>query len=84
MEQTRPKGAQKKPWGRFKIACAVLFFSGLRLNEVAFIKEKDILELVEHHKLQVYQAKVDINREVRFRSSAIPFIKKAYDLLCFC
>ena len=79
MSSPKPKRAHAKSWGRFKITCSILFFGGLRLNEVAALGPSEIEEILEHKKISIYQKKVNKFREVIFIDRAIPFIEKAYE-----
>ena len=36
-KEERPKHTKRKPWGRFQLTCAILAFTGARLNELRFI-----------------------------------------------
>ena len=47
MSSPKPKRAHAKSWGRFKITCSILFFGGLRLNEVAALGPSEIEEITE-------------------------------------
>lgn len=79
MNAPKPKGVHAKSWGRFLITSAILFFSGLRLNEIAVLTEADIQQIISQKKLYIYQKKVNQYRNVRFIDKAIPYIKKAFD-----
>ena len=79
MDASKPKGAHEKTWGRFKITSAILFYSGLRLNQAALLTKEDIKIIVEEKKIFIYQKNIDQYREIVFIDQAIPFIKKAFE-----
>jgi hypothetical protein len=76
MNAPRPKKAHARA---FKITCSILFFCGLRWNEVALLNRENIEEILNQTKLSVYQKKVDKFRNVRFIEKSISFIKKAFE-----
>lgn len=79
MMSPRPKNAQRKSWGRFQITCSILFFGGLRINEIASLQYSDIENILKTKKLNLYQKKVNQYRSVLFIDKAIFYIKNAFD-----
>jgi len=39
LKADKPKGAHQLTWARFQLASVILFFSGLRINEIACIRK---------------------------------------------
>lgn len=57
MRTRKPKGAQRLSWSRFKIACVILFFTGLRASEAVYTTREMIDSLIQHKRCQYYQPK---------------------------
>ncbi len=66
----RPKGTHKLTWERFQLTATILFFSGLRINELARVDQKMINDILEYGKMTLYQSKVNKYRTVRFTDHA--------------
>lgn len=79
MNTPKSKKAHDKSWGHFLITSAILFYGGLRLNEIAILTEVDIQQIIHEKKLYIYQKKVNQYREIRFIDSSIFYIKKAFE-----
>jgi integrase len=62
MHTKRPKGTQRLTWCRFRIACVILFFTGLRASEAAYTTNKMIDSLIKNKRCQFYQSKVNSMR----------------------
>lgn len=62
MRTRKPKGAQRLSWSRFRIACVILFFTGLKAGEVAYTTRDMIESLRKNKRCQYYQPKVNSMR----------------------
>ena len=51
-------------YSRFRVAITLLWFTGLRINEIRNLNQKEIQALIDDGALQVYQPKVNKHREV--------------------
>ena len=79
MSSEKPPKVHKKSWGRFLMTSAILFYGGLRLNEIAGLTEVDIQQIIKHKKLSIYQKKVNKYRDIFFIEKAIFYIQKTFD-----
>lgn len=75
----KPKGTHQLSWARFKVAAALLFFTGLRISEVAPVNEQMLLDIVEQGCMTFYQPKVNKHRTIRFTSHGVETIKLIFD-----
>lgn len=55
----KPPNVHKLSWSRFRIACVILYFTGLRANEVAYTTKEMIDSLINNKKGQFFQSKVN-------------------------
>lgn len=77
----KPKNVQHLTWSRFKIATTILFFTGLRVSESAYITEDIINSLINHGKCQIYQSKVDSFRTIFMPEDGVQYLKDLkYDI----
>jgi len=79
MHASKPKACHKLSWARFQVTAVLLFFTGLRVNELALFSKEMILEILDQGKITFYQAKVNKYRTVRFTSHGIKAIKLVFD-----
>lgn len=82
----RPAGANKLNWARFKVTSTVLFYTGLRINEVRLMTKEMLDDLCTKQKCSFYQTKVKKHRAVLIPPHAIasfnqiqPEIAKVYE-----
>lgn len=75
----KPKHVHNLSWARFQMTATILFFTGLRISEVAPVTQEMIQEVVEQGKLTFYQPKVNKHRTIRFTSHGINTIKKVFN-----
>ena len=73
----KPKNSNQKNWSRFLLTTAILFFSGMRVNQVALFTIPQIEEIIQTQRIQIYQPKVEQYRAVVFIDEAIPIIDTA-------
>lgn len=64
MNLNRLKNERRLSYSRFRVAITLLWFTGLRINEIRKFTEKEISALINDGTLQVYQPKVNTYREV--------------------
>lgn len=55
----KPKNAYHICWARFKVATSVLFFTGLRVNQVAFMTQEMVQDFFIDGACNFYQSKVN-------------------------
>lgn len=79
LEAPRPKGTHQLSWARFQVTATILFFTGLRISEVAPVNEEMLLEIIENGTMTFYQPKVNKYRTIRFTSHGIETIKKVFN-----
>lgn len=77
-KEQRPKHAKIKPWGQFQLICAILAFTGARLNKLRFIVHDDIIHLIKEKRLNLYQPKVNKYREVYIIDIGVSYISEIY------
>lgn len=75
IQAPKPKGSHQLSWARFQLTAAILFFTGLRISEVAPINEEMLLEIIEQGSMTFYQPKVNKYRTIRFTSHGVETIK---------
>ena len=78
-QELRPKHAHMRSWGRFQLTCAILAFTGARLNELRFISHDDVKTLIREKRLQLYQPKVNKFREIIIVDIGVSFISETYE-----
>ena len=66
MNANKPKGSHKLTWAGFQVTTAIMFFTGLKTNEVACVEKQMILDIVEKGTMSFYQSKVNKYRVIRF------------------
>ncbi len=59
MNLNRRKNERQLAYSRFRVAITLLWFTGLRINEIRDFKENEIRALIDEGTLQVYQPKVN-------------------------
>lgn len=64
MNLNRRKNERLLAYSRFRVAITLLWFTGLRINETRLFKKSEITALIEEGTLQVYQSKVNKDREI--------------------
>ena len=74
----KPKGAHGTTWARFQLTSVLLFFSGLRINEIACIKKEMIQSIIDQGQMDFYQSKVNKYRTIRFTAVAVNTIKDVF------
>ena len=79
LKAPKPKGTHELSWARFKVTVAILFFTGLRISEVAAVSEEMLLEIVENGSMTFYQPKVNKYRTIRFTSHGVNTIKQVFN-----
>ena len=79
LKDDKPKGTHTLSWSRFKLTASLLFFSGLKLSEVAQIKKDDVEGIIKNHRLSVYQSKVNKYRNLRFTKKGVETIQKVFN-----
>lgn len=77
--KNREPGEHKLSYARFRIACILLFFSGLRLNEIRLLREVDILQIIKFFEITIYQSKTNTHKKVVFPSECVFFLEKYID-----
>lgn len=75
----KPKGSHEKTWALFQLACAVMFFTGLRINEVVGFDTDTFKELFETDKITIYQSKVNKHRCVFFSDTGRETIQMVFN-----
>ena len=75
----KPKGIHALSWAKFKLTSATLFFTGLRINEVAIVTETMVLEMIKKGQMTFYQPKVNKHRVILLSKHAIRTIKQAFN-----
>lgn len=76
LNEQRPAGANRLNWSRFKVASTVLFYTGLRINEICYMTPKMMDDLCTKQKCSFYQSKVKKERAVLLPPHAIESFKK--------
>lgn len=70
----KPKNIQHLTWSRFKIATTILFFTGLRVSESAYVTKNMLDTLIKKGKCQIYKSKVDSYRTIFLPKKGIQFL----------
>jgi site-specific recombinase XerD len=65
---------QKLTWSRFRVACVLMFFTGLRVSEVAYTPQEIINDLKQVGRCQFYQSKVNSMRTVFISTKAYKYL----------
>ena len=78
LKASRPKGIHQLTWARFQVTSTILFFTGLRIGEVAPVTEEMLEEIVEQGTMTFYQPKVNKYRTIRFTSYGVETIKRVF------
>ena len=81
---SKPKHFNHLNFSRFRIGLTILYFSGLRVNEIRLLTLSEINQLKETRQCDFYQSKVNKNRNVMLSSkclSAFTLIGKDIDLV---
>ena len=76
MNSEKPKNVQGLTWHRFKITVVILYFTGLRVNEVAYTTKNTIDLLKTNLKCEFYQKKVNASRVCFIPKFALPYFDK--------
>ncbi len=79
IQAPKPKGIHLLSWARFKVTATLLFFTGLRISEVAMVTEQMLLEIVEQGSVTFYQPKVNKYRTILFTSHGVETIKIVFN-----
>lgn len=70
----KPLEMQKLIWLRFRVACVLMFFTGLRVSEVAYTTQEMINNLKQVARYQFYQSKVNSIRTVFISTKAYKYL----------
>jgi len=70
LKNDKPKASHQLTWSRFQLASVILFFSGLRINEIACINKEMIQSIIDNSHMDFYQSKVNKYRTIRFTEAA--------------
>lgn len=65
----------KLAYSRFRISIILLFYSGLRLNEIKNLTKKDLFEIMKTLELQIYQSKVNRYKKVLFAEACAQLLE---------
>lgn len=79
MHAPKPKACHSLTWARFQLTTVLLFFTGLRISEVACVNEDMINEILKYGTITFYQKKVNKQRPVRFPPQSLDSIKKVFE-----
>lgn len=79
INQSKPRNTHYLTWSRFRIACVLLFFTGLRVGEVAYTTETMINSLIKYGKCEFYQPKVNKSRICFLPANGLQYLEKVKD-----
>ena len=79
LQSPRPKACHRLSWSRFLVTSTLLYFTGLRVSELACVTEDMIQQIVDDKEINFYQPKVNQYRKIRFTDVAVERIKKVFD-----
>jgi integrase len=75
MTSPKPNQTHLITWDRFKLACTLLFYTGMRVGESGRVSEKMIRELIELGYSNLYQPKVNVFRKLIASDPLIEMLK---------
>lgn len=76
LNDERPARANKLNWARFRVTSTVLFYTGLRINEICYMTPQMIDDFCTKQKCSFYQSKVKKERAVLLPPHAVESFKR--------
>lgn len=81
----KPNKIRVISWERFKIMCALLYFTGLRISEIRNFTRQDIIDFINRQQIEVLQYKTNTKKTVllpKYGKTVMKSLQRSIDTVC--